>query len=536
MALPVLCFAFSAALYFDHTNDDAFITYRYSQALATGFGPHFNPGEPVEGYTNFLWMLLLAGVHAVLGADALPSASKWIGLLAMAGAVASTPMLGRRALGGEAPETARVLGALAAILVAVFPGVALNATSGLETGLFTLLIVAALVTANENTEAAPVWCSLSGSCWAAALLTRPEAAAIFGVWWVVHYGLGIRGRAAFADIAPPVAAFIALSLFRFFVYDGALLPNTWYAKSGGYLGIAPVVYVVNGALAAFLGPLGFAAAAAGYGLGAARGESRASLETLAPIAAVGIAGGALPFVTGSDWMPGWRFAVPYLPALAVAVIGGWWRLAQRLLAERAALGLIAAVVVVAGFAHQPERTELADRIATRARGYETGHGELAAWLQRALPRPGGTVALMDIGIVGYRNPALRVLDISGLTDRTIARSPGPFLGKDYDPAYVLDQRPGVIVLSFTAPGDSKTPLRAGAALEPWTRSEERLWLAAAFQRDYVQVVRRGPDETGGWLDRLSRTLGASRVFLHHYPGQYYLLAAFERNEREAGLR
>src|SRR5690242_17979411 len=38
---------------------DAFISMRYARNLALGHGPVFNPGERVEGYTNFLWTLIL---------------------------------------------------------------------------------------------------------------------------------------------------------------------------------------------------------------------------------------------------------------------------------------------------------------------------------------------------------------------------------------------------------------------------------------------------------------------------------------------
>ena len=35
--------------------DDAFISFRYAANLAHGRGLVWNPGERVEGYTNFLW-------------------------------------------------------------------------------------------------------------------------------------------------------------------------------------------------------------------------------------------------------------------------------------------------------------------------------------------------------------------------------------------------------------------------------------------------------------------------------------------------
>src|SRR5206468_5817414 len=50
------------------TQDDAFISYRYARNLAEGNGLVYNSGERVEGYTNFLWTVLLAALTAA-GAD-----------------------------------------------------------------------------------------------------------------------------------------------------------------------------------------------------------------------------------------------------------------------------------------------------------------------------------------------------------------------------------------------------------------------------------------------------------------------------------
>src|SRR3990172_669114 len=43
-----------------YINDDAYITFRYSKNLSSGNGPVYNIGERVEGYTDFLWMLILS--------------------------------------------------------------------------------------------------------------------------------------------------------------------------------------------------------------------------------------------------------------------------------------------------------------------------------------------------------------------------------------------------------------------------------------------------------------------------------------------
>ena len=41
--------------------DDAYISYRYAANLVEGRGLVYNPGEYVEGFTNLLWTLLVAG-------------------------------------------------------------------------------------------------------------------------------------------------------------------------------------------------------------------------------------------------------------------------------------------------------------------------------------------------------------------------------------------------------------------------------------------------------------------------------------------
>ena len=64
-----------------YINDDAFITFRYSWFLTLGQGPYYNIGEHVEGYTNFLMMMLMAGAIAVFGPDSALLVAKLIGVL-----------------------------------------------------------------------------------------------------------------------------------------------------------------------------------------------------------------------------------------------------------------------------------------------------------------------------------------------------------------------------------------------------------------------------------------------------------------------
>ena len=49
--------------------DDAYISFRYVSNSVLGYGYVWNPPpfRPVEGYTNFLWIVLLDGVWRVTG-------------------------------------------------------------------------------------------------------------------------------------------------------------------------------------------------------------------------------------------------------------------------------------------------------------------------------------------------------------------------------------------------------------------------------------------------------------------------------------
>lgn len=58
----LLLYAFSAFYAFSGKilNDDAFISFRYAKNLVDGHGLVWNPGERLEGYSNFLWVMAFA--------------------------------------------------------------------------------------------------------------------------------------------------------------------------------------------------------------------------------------------------------------------------------------------------------------------------------------------------------------------------------------------------------------------------------------------------------------------------------------------
>ena len=216
--------------------DDAFISFRYVRNLLEGHGLVFNPGEYVEGYSNFLWVLELAALWGLFGVRP-EQAAPWLSvaytaatLAAMLWWVAGTPGLRHR---GWVSWMALGLVCSSATFAVWTSG------GGLETRQFTFFVVLAVVCLSlyRHRLRGLVAASLS---LAAAAYTRPEgpliAACCFG-WFamqrMVETGRLRLDRRLVRELAYLVAPFVVLVaahfLFRY-VYYGEWLPNTYYAK------------------------------------------------------------------------------------------------------------------------------------------------------------------------------------------------------------------------------------------------------------------------------------------------------------------
>jgi len=507
-----------------HTVDDAWIAFRYSRQWAAGHGPYYNPGEHVEGYSNFLLVLLLTPVIRYAGPEAALPAAKAIGLASGLLAILGAGLLARRAAAGA--RWADMAGIAAAALVACSSGFAYHAMNGLETTLYACLLTWGVSGLTSQRDGAVM---LGGLALAAAAIARPEAPLVC----VLACGVAVVVRARAEHTAVPreysastpgpswralatacllvVAAVLGQLAFRRIAYDGAWLPNTFYAKAGGSGN--RVAYVHDALRMAFAGDIGLLLALAGWSF-----TGSPARTSLVP-AIVGLIGGLLPLYTGGDWMPAGRLVVPYLPLLAVTASLGWARALAR--ARRGGTGLLSVLLLASAplslAFHWADRVRLAESAATETAGARSGHGALADWLH-SRSATGDAIVLMDIGEVGYRCIEQRIVDVTGLTDRTIATSPGTFMDKRFDLAHVWEQRPRFIVLTLFGRDDP------GAPLHPFSPMEERLATAPEFQRDFVHATNDSLQ-----AHRLRATLGAAALFPYATPGRRYVLAAYQRD-------
>ena len=211
--------------------DDAFISFRYARNLLEGHGLVFNPGEYVEGYSNFLWTLELALLWALF--DLPPEqVAPWLSVACTVATIATmlwwvvrTPRLQER----------RLVAWMALGLVCSSATFAVwTSGGGLETRQFTFFILLGVVSLALYRHSR--WGLLTTALsLTAAAYTRPEGplvAACCFAWFAIQHFLTNR-RLPWRELGILVGPFVLLVaahyLFRYSYY-GEWLPNTYYAK------------------------------------------------------------------------------------------------------------------------------------------------------------------------------------------------------------------------------------------------------------------------------------------------------------------
>ena len=155
--------------------DDAFISYRYAENFTNGHGLVYNPGERVEGYTNFLWVVILA-IAIKLGFDVVLT-SLILGMILSGATVVLSYYISRLL---TRTNSVSIFHFLPGFLLTVNFSFYAWSISGLETHLFVSLLTLSfyfIVRGNRYGSA--------GLCFALCALTRPEGVIYFGYYMVI---------------------------------------------------------------------------------------------------------------------------------------------------------------------------------------------------------------------------------------------------------------------------------------------------------------------------------------------------------------
>ncbi len=467
--------------------EDAFISFRYARNLARGHGLVYNIGERVEGYSNFLWTVMIAGGMA-LGLDPVGLA-RFLGLGASLLLVVATFLAARRL-----DRSRRVTGGcLAASLVALAPGVIVEGVQGLETVFYALLItlgvgLAAQARGEEPIGRAPAWrLPAAAGLFTLAALTRPDGLGIFGL--VTLGGLAWRarrtGRLFTRDELLAVLAFAVLYVpywvWRFHYY-GYPFPNTYYAKTGGGIwhvlrGLAYVgrflLYNPVLTLTAVWAVAATLAARRQRGAGDAPSLARTRAGHGAPSTAPGddrvasalqwigvpVLLGYLAYVVlvGGDFKQTFRFIVPVLPLGAILLDNAVSRHAAAGAREGSFLGRIARGRRVPAFLLLGVFLNAAVQIPTSSdwvgrRTYDLVRRKACGLYLKSIAAPGDVLAIHSAGIIPYYSE-LPTIDMWGITNAHIAHLRLPDMGRGdrlighekQDDGWVLSQNPTYFV-------------------------------------------------------------------------------------------
>ncbi|MCC7362181.1 MAG: hypothetical protein IT317_22040 [Anaerolineales bacterium] len=217
--------------------DDAYIAFRYISNAHLGYGYVWNapPFKPVEGYTSFLWVVVLDVLWRVTGQEP-PATANAVALLFAAGTLALTAAMVLRLKLGLALARWRP-----ALLLLVLAGVLSNRTflawtsSGLETAMFNFWLTAWVFTALSFQPGGARRLTLLAALAMLMELTRPDGllflAATLALIAAEAWGRRRAGalRPSLALALSPFALTLAHLIWRVATY-GAWLPNTYAAK------------------------------------------------------------------------------------------------------------------------------------------------------------------------------------------------------------------------------------------------------------------------------------------------------------------
>ena len=473
------------------TPDDAYITLRYAQHLASGQGPTFNAGgPPVEGYTSFLWMLLLALPHW-LGWDAV-FVAKAASVTAMVacGAVAA---VFAASLTRSPTRSVFTPTAVTMLLLGSVPATAVHAVSGMETALFAFLLMLFL-TILTGLGREPKLRQTVGLAIVALLLglARPEGnlAVVVGVLGTLPaLFVSARWRLLCSLAAIYVFGGATYMLWRI-TYYGLLFPLPFYLKV-----FSPSLFAGSRNVWLFCVHFGVP-----LGVLVALGLIRAP-RTLLP--ACGAAMALLGFYIFPAHIMGyhWRYLFPLLPFLCALAAIGYANLQSWMESFAWPRTLSAGVLLVIPLALTLRLVGGAPDAISDVVDYASGLTRAHTALGQALhdlhvSGRSPVLAIGDSGAVPYYS-GWHTIDTFGLNDVHIACS------GIRDPEYVFSQHPDLIVLISARPHRFE-PLLA--------------WENALYQR--------------------ALSVGMIRLrALEFEPGAYYLwLLALPDNDIAAALR
>jgi arabinofuranosyltransferase len=382
-----------------YTADDAFITFRYAENLASGVGFVYNAGEKVLGTSTMLEGLIIAlfvkiGISSISAAFIISlTADCFIGWVLLQ-------------IFSHAPGPSRWV---PAFLFLFGPETLQWSLSGMETQVSIAWLFAAILLSSQEKWTAAF---LSGSF---AVWTRVDGIAVLAGLTVCYF---LQKRKL--PLKPLLIAFVALIpmiLFGFLMY-GSPIPNSAAAKwalAGKSEGNAIYEILFRGFLHLNTVGIPFLVLAL---LGSWNVWRNHRYLLLIPIWAAGY---AISYTAAAGPMHPWYYAPFYAAYLPLIWLGLLYLLKKRQMLIHAAALISIPIVLCISYYRALDLQSQQDH-------YETINRAAGEWVNENTP-PHSVLAIKDIGYLGYYSRRY-ILDLAGLVSPQCIdfRARGDFLG------------------------------------------------------------------------------------------------------------
>ena len=459
--------------------EDAFIGFRFAEHFAEGNGLLWNIGEPpVEGYTNFLWIIFCS--------VAILSGTNLLVFVQVAGIVFSIIILiyifnfCLRLLEFDSYSSL-----IACAFLALTGPFATWSISGMETSLFTLLVVASCyheISYWKSRHKGSLILSLT-FCFLATL-TRPEGLGIFIILLTLHLYRALREKKSKEIINYAVLALIIFIIpfsiyFAWRVsYYGYLFPLTYYAKTGGGLlqwirgvkylfffiihFILPLVPII---IFLFWEKRDQLKRTKLFSLSRVNAQLIGNRYGLILSGAICLGYSGYIVLIGGDYMAMYRFFVPVLPFIYILIAAIYYQLIKASEISKKRSYIIIMLIVISLVGTFLQSTPLEKIIFTKP---SITHGQYQGvkferWHTNRLTLIGKffknykssndeSIATDAIGAISYYS-GLKIYSIHGLVDPKIARMESKDLGKGFpgheksDIPYTLSKKPMYFMFS-----------------------------------------------------------------------------------------
>ena len=459
--------------------DDAYITFRYVENFVNGNGLVFNIGEKVEGYTNFLWLILLSS-FSITGANIIDLSqylSVGFGVMTLIVVYKISTMIrlkddtaGKKTKTSGDETTAKYLDLIPVILTAFVGAFQYWAISGMETTMFVALSFLGIYLYMRDDDKEGIVYSYPVVLFLASL-TRPDGMYVFGIIILHKIIMAFKedksgaikkllSKDNLVTYAVYVVPMLLFMLFRLSYY-GYPFPNTFYAKTGfsavyletgwGYFWDFASAYLLWGI--AFIAPLILF-------------KRKEIFSQVLLIFMMYFLYTVYVISIGGDVLPLYRFFFfvgPLVFILFGKVLTVLYFNLKRSVTGGKPTGAVALVLIatcVYAYYNYTSQKEDVQRKMELENGLVAKMKISGEWFKSKAQEKGSTlnVAATTIGALSYyAGSQVNIIDMLGLTDEEVAHNPQPipeisegFVGwkeRNYNVDYIMSRDPDYVYFS-----------------------------------------------------------------------------------------